>query len=189
MISATCAHPELLKGQSITFVPYESYTCDDFPKPYLLKQPQTQVTQLGDNLVLTCRAASTSPADMTFVWKVDSEEVDLSSDNDCNDSSPGRCVRFYPHSFDGKGREVTSELHLSNLTYDDAGQYQCVVSNKFGVTYSERANITVYVYPTFVVTPEDIVVEAGSSATMKCAAKGVPAPQVSKNAIFLVTKL
>ena len=67
---------------------------------------------------------------------------------------------------------------MTNLTYDDAGRYQCVVSNKFGVTYSEKANITVYVYPTFVVTPENITVESGSQATLRCAAQGVPAPKL-----------
>ena len=41
---ATCAHPENLKGRSIMQVPYESYTCDDFPKPYILQQPETQIT-------------------------------------------------------------------------------------------------------------------------------------------------
>ena len=174
-VTATCAHPEQLKGQFITYVPYESYTCDDFPKPYILQQPQTQVTLHGADLKLGCRAASTSPAEMSFVWKVDSEVVEADESPDCTQ----RCVRYYPHSFDGKGREITAELFLTNLTYDDAGRYQCVVSNKYGVTYSEKANITVYVYPAFVVTPEDIVVEAGSSATMKCAAQGVPAPKVS----------
>lgn len=73
------------------------------------------------------------------------------------------------------------ELHLTNLTYTDAGRYQCIVSNKYGATYSDRANITVYVYPTFVVTPEDITVKGGSGAEMKCAAQGVPAPKVAWN--------
>ena len=173
-VTASCAHPEQLKSHFIIFVPYESYTCDDFPKPYILAQPETQVTLHGSNLTLTCRAASTSPADMTFQWKVDSDLVDA-------DDSPGcveRCIRYFPHSYDGKGREITTELHLTNLTYSDAGRYQCIVSNKFGVTYSERADITVYVYPTFVTTPENITVEAGASAMMKCAAQGVPAPKV-----------
>ena len=174
-VIATCAHPEQLKGQLITYVPYESYTCDDFPKPYILQQPETQITLHGAGLSLKCRAASTSPADMTFVWKIDSDIIDDISDSpDCQ----GRCIRYQAHSYDGKGRDITSELHLTNLTYDDAGRYQCVVSNRFGATYSERANITVYVYPSFVVTPEDITVEGGASATMKCAAKGVPAPEV-----------
>ena len=87
-------------------------------------------------------------------------------------------VAKYFYRYDGKGREITTELHLTNLTYDDAGRYQCVVSNKFGVTYSEKANITVYVYPTFVVTPENITVESGSQATLRCAAQGVPAPKL-----------
>ena len=69
------------------------------------------------------------------------------------------CLKNFVHSFDGKGREITSQLTISNMTNEDAGEYQCIVANKFGVTYSERANITVYVYPEFVVTPEDITVQ------------------------------
>ena len=82
------------------------------------------------------------------------------------------------HSFDGKGKDITSQLKLSNLTYDDAGRYQCVVANSFGATYSEKANITVYVFPQFITTPEDITVSGGSTAALKCAARGVPAPKV-----------
>lgn len=207
---AKCAHPENLKGQVITSVPYESYTCDDFPKPYILKQPKTQITLKGDDLALSCRAASTSPAEMTFQWKLNS---DLISDNlpECprqpgdesddsggsissssssssgsashsattNFKALGRCITNFAHSFDGKGRELTSQLHLTNLTYDDAGKYQCVVANRFGATYSDKANITVYVYPQFLVTSEDITVEGGKTAALKCAAKGVPTPELS----------
>ena len=84
--------------------------------------------------------------------------LDFGSCSARTDKTKG-CVSNRAHSFDGKGREVTSELHLHNMTYEDAGKYQCVVKNKFGTTYSERANITVYVYPTFVVTPEDVIVK------------------------------
>ena len=102
---ARCAHPENLKGRSVTQISYESFTCDDFPKPYILKQPETQITLHGDNVTLFCRAASTSPAEMTFVWKHDDYVVDnVGSGPDC----VGRCIYFRSHSFDGKGREVTS---------------------------------------------------------------------------------
>ena len=37
--------------------------------------PKTQNTLKGNNLTLTCSAASTSPAEMTFVWKKDSESI------------------------------------------------------------------------------------------------------------------
>jgi Leucine-rich repeat (LRR) protein len=175
--NAMCAHPESLKATSIMRVPYDAYTCDDFPKPYILQQPQTQITLKGSNLTLYCRAASTSPADMTFEWKMDSRVAEYGP---CDpEDSRDRCIHNVAHSFDGKGREITSELRLSNLEYDDAGLYQCVVANQYGATYSDRANITVYVYPQFVVTPEDITVQGGQTAALKCAASGVPAPKVS----------
>ena len=155
--SATCAHPESLKNRHVQSVAYQSYTCDDFPKPYIIRQPETQITLKGNNLTLFCRAASTSPADMTFQWKVD--EMDLLF-NPCDDGEAKKtCVVNRAHSFDGKGREITSELRLTNTDYDDAGKYQCVVSNKFGTTYSDRANITVYVFPTFVQTPRNVTVK------------------------------
>uniref|UniRef100_A0A0K2ULZ3 Leucinerich repeats and immunoglobulinlike domains 3 [Chrysemys picta] n=1 Tax=Lepeophtheirus salmonis TaxID=72036 RepID=A0A0K2ULZ3_LEPSM len=174
---AVCAHPSSLKGRRVISVPIEYFTCEDFPKPYILQQPETQITLKGHNLSLFCRAASTSPVDMTFLWKFDSEVIPTEP---CTPQKTlSYCSDNTAHSFDGKGREITSELRLKNLTYDDAGRYQCIVSNAYGATYSDRANITVYVYPTFLITPEDVVVKGGNSATLKCAAEGVPAPKVS----------
>ena len=48
--AASCAHPENLKGRTIQTVAYESYTCDDFPKPYILQQPTTQVGARGEEM-------------------------------------------------------------------------------------------------------------------------------------------
>ena len=170
----------LPSGRAVQGVAYESFTCDDFPKPYIIQQPETQKGLRGENLTLFCRAASTSPANMTFLWQLDSNILeDVRNDVNCTRNT-NRCVQSIAHSFDGKGREITSQLHLKNLTYDDAGKYQCLVYNDFGRTYSEKADITVYVYPKFVVTPEDheITVVAGQSATFECGASGFPAPKV-----------
>ncbi|TRY64155.1 hypothetical protein TCAL_04008 [Tigriopus californicus] len=176
---ATCAHPENLKVRLITSIDYARFTCDDFPKPYILEQPKTQITLKGENLTLFCRAASTSPAEMEFEWKIDSEVIDYPVEESCGRDDVRRCIRNEKHSFDGKGKEITSSLNLFNLTYDDAGHYQCVVTNRYGATYSDKANITVYVYPQFVVTPEDITVQGGATASLKCMANGVPAPKLS----------
>ncbi len=194
-VTATCAHPENLKSRYITSVAYESYMCDDFPKPYLLKQPETTIALKGSDLILKCRAASTSPANMTFVWKLNSEILNY---GDCIEGEGDGIVKvLYPcvanttHSFDGKGREITSELRLTKLDYDDAGEYQCVVSNRFGATYSDKAVITVYVFPEFVMpgaaaaasgkdAPNPVITAAGGGrAELKCAARGVPAPDLS----------
>ena len=83
------------------------------------------------------------------------------------------------HSFDGKGMEVTSELKLTNLTNLDIGSYQCIVDNVYGATYSPKADITVYVFPQFVLTPEDKTVTGGTSITLACSATGFPMPDIS----------
>ena len=35
-VEARCAHPESLKARSILAIDFDSFTCDDFPKPYIL---------------------------------------------------------------------------------------------------------------------------------------------------------
>ena len=40
---ARCAHPEKLKNKIITDIPFDSFTCDDFPKPYILEVQSPKV--------------------------------------------------------------------------------------------------------------------------------------------------
>ena len=63
------------------------FTCEDFPKPYILVEPQSQIALRGKDLTLYCRAASTSPAQMNFVWKKDGTVVE---EEECLDQR--RCV-------------------------------------------------------------------------------------------------
>lgn len=39
---------------------------------------------------------------------------------------------------------INSSLDFFNVSWSDAGRYQCVAENMFGVTYSTKANITVH---------------------------------------------
>ena len=38
----------------------------------------------------------------------------------------------------------TSRLSLINVKENDAGKYQCIISNGFGSSYSKRSNVNVY---------------------------------------------
>jgi len=76
-VTGTCAHPETLKERTVTSIGSEMFTCEDFPKPYILVEPKSQIALRGKNLALSCRAASTSPVPMTFVWKKDGALVEL----------------------------------------------------------------------------------------------------------------
>eukprot|EP00092_Neocalanus_flemingeri_P010605 GFUD01011424.1.p1 GENE.GFUD01011424.1~~GFUD01011424.1.p1 ORF type:complete len:1305 (-),score=340.61 GFUD01011424.1:343-4257(-) len=173
-VTAECAHPENLKDHELTGIQSDLFTCEDFPKPYILVEPETQIALRGKDLTLFCRAASTSPAPMNFVWKKDGSVLEFARCD--NDNS---CIKNVAHSFDGKGMEITSELRLKNLTHVDIGSYQCIVDNIYGATYSTKADITVYVYPQFVLTPRDKTAQGGSSVTLKCSATGVPQPDIS----------
>jgi len=173
-VTAECAHPENLKDRKLISIQSDLFTCEDFPKPYILVEPETQIALRGKDLTLFCRAASTSPAQMNFVWKKDGSVLEYAV---CDDDNS--CIKNIAHSFDGKGMEITSELRLKNLTHVDIGAYQCIVDNIYGATYSSKADITVYVYPQFVLTPNDKTVQGGSSATLKCSATGVPQPDIS----------
>lgn len=45
------------------------------------------------------------------------------------------------------GRQIfnfTSHLHLHNLQESDVGNFQCIITNKFGSAYTHKANITIH---------------------------------------------
>ncbi|KAG5830333.1 hypothetical protein ANANG_G00309350 [Anguilla anguilla] len=76
-INASCAHPLALKGRSVFGVRQEDFVCDDFPKPQITVQPETQSALRGSNVTFVCSAASSSDSPMTFAWKKDNEALAL----------------------------------------------------------------------------------------------------------------
>ena len=44
----------------------------------------------------------------------------------------------------GNLTHYSSSLHLINARDEDAGKYQCIISNEFGSAYSKRSNVNVY---------------------------------------------
>ena len=68
---------------------------------------------------------------MSFQWKKDN--IDL--------QTPG--MLKYARLMDGKISEHSSELQLYNISHNEAGKYQCVVSNIYGTTYSQKSKISV----------------------------------------------
>lgn len=167
MVSATCAYPEWLKGKSVFDVKAEDFTCEDFPKPYFTEEPKTQIALKGDNVTLTCKAASSSSSNVTFQWKKDNNVLHHASTNNFAQASSGEITVY------------TTILSLLNVSDRDNGLYQCVISNDFGSAYSQKANLAVHVFPTFTKTPVDVTVKAGSKARLECAAKGQPPPRIA----------
>ncbi|XP_040537838.1 leucine-rich repeats and immunoglobulin-like domains protein 1 isoform X4 [Gallus gallus] len=168
-VVATCAHPESLKSKSIFAVLPESFVCDDFPKPQIIIQPETTVAVLGKDIRFTCSAASSSSSPMMFAWKKDNEVLHNAE------------IENFAHvrAKDGEVMEYTTILHLRHVTFAHEGRYQCIITNHFGSTYSNKARLTVNVLPSFIKTPHDITSRTGTTARLECAAEGHPPPQIA----------
>ncbi|XP_048345591.1 leucine-rich repeats and immunoglobulin-like domains protein 1 isoform X2 [Sphaerodactylus townsendi] len=168
-VVATCSHPESLKGQSIFDVVPESFVCEDFPKPQIIVQPETTIAVLGKNIRLTCSAASSSSSPMTFAWKKNNEILHHAE------------MKNFAHvrARDGMVMEYSTVLLLRHVTFTHEGHYQCIISNHFGSTYSQKAQLTVNVLPLFNKTPYDITARTGTTARLECAAGGHPTPRIA----------
>uniref|UniRef100_A0A8B9GRV5 Leucine rich repeats and immunoglobulin like domains 1 n=1 Tax=Amazona collaria TaxID=241587 RepID=A0A8B9GRV5_9PSIT len=168
-VVATCAHPESLKSKSIFAILPESFVCDDFPKPQIIIQPETTVAVLGKDIRFTCSAASSSSSPMMFAWKKDNEMLYNAE------------IENFAHvrAKDGEVMEYTTILHLRHVTFAHEGRYQCIITNHFGSTYSNKARLTVNVLPSFIKTPHDITSRTGTTARLECAAEGHPTPQIA----------
>ncbi|GCB75875.1 leucine-rich repeats and immunoglobulin-like domains protein 3 [Scyliorhinus torazame] len=168
-INASCAHPQWLKGKSIFATKPDDFVCDDFPKPEIIEQPETQAAVKDSNVSFICSAASSSDSPMTFAWKKDNEVLHNGE------------IENYAHlrSQGGEVMEYTTILRLRHVNFSSEGKYQCVISNHFGSSYSNKAKLTVNMLPSFTKSPTDLTIRAGAMARLECAAVGHPTPQIA----------
>lgn len=82
------------------------------------------------NITLKCGVNSSSSEKMKFVWKKDNHDIEPISSN-------------HYSTFEYRGLTQYSILNLYNISMSQSGQYQCVASNEFGVTYSKRSLLSV----------------------------------------------
>lgn len=106
---------------------------DDFPKPQITVQPETQSAIKGTNVTFVCSAASSSDSPMTFAWKKDNEVL--------NDAEIHNQAHL--RSQVSEVTEYTTTLQLRHVDFSSEGKYQCVISNHFGSSYSSKAKLTV----------------------------------------------
>lgn len=163
--STICAYPDWLRGQQLLKVPSSNLTCADGLTPVINNVFQPQIIALkGADISLSCTA--TSSVSMLFQWKKDNLELQ-NSDASVITSSVG------------KNRQTVSFFNITRIQHSDAGKYQCVVSNSYGTTYSQKTQISVLIYPTFNTMPSNITVRAGTTARLDCSASGEPQPEIA----------
>ncbi|KAM9328840.1 leucine-rich repeats and immunoglobulin-like domains protein 3 [Pholidichthys leucotaenia] len=173
-VNASCAHPQMLKGRSVFTVGQEEFVCDDFPKPQITVQPETQSALKGSNVTFVCSAASSSDSPMTFAWKKDNELL-----NNADIQNQAHLRVQGGAGGETEVTEYTTTLQLHEVEFSSEGKYQCVISNHFGSSYSTKARLTVNMLPSFTKIPMDLSIRAGATARLECAAIGHPSPQIA----------
>ncbi|CAK1582044.1 unnamed protein product [Parnassius mnemosyne] len=164
-ITATCAYPSELRGVLISKLKEEN--CGDSPKPKIVEHPKSHLAIKSKSANLICTATSNPFSNMTFLWRK----------NNGNISNP---TVFENVTMSKKGQsQATSVLIIPNVTNADSGRYQCVVSNKFGTTYSTKAKVNIVTFPRFLKMPSNVTVRTGETVTLDCAATGDPSPEIS----------
>lgn len=107
--------------------------------PVFQFQPQGQATLVGGTVSLVAGAAGAKP--LFYQWRRDGLPLPLAT---------------------------TATLTLTNLTFEDSGQYSVIVSNAFGVVTSTPAALTVV--PLLITTqPQSVYVWPGSNTTFNVA--------------------
>ncbi|KAK7071976.1 Leucine-rich repeats and immunoglobulin-like domain protein, partial [Halocaridina rubra] len=170
---ALCNYPPSLKDHPVASVSDADFSCESSPRPIISHFPKDDIALRGENITLACVAQASTEGDQPkFFWRKNNELL----------------VNFEVETLvsviggDGKGgaiHNVTSLLKLKNVTDEDSGDYQCVVRNRFGSSYSQRANLRVHVFPYFTKKPQSVVVQVGNVAKLECAVAGSPPPDMT----------
>ena len=126
---------------------------DDLPKPQITVHPASTVSVLGQDVRLSCTAASSSSSPMTFAWRKDQEplrhaELENFAHVRAHATAGGTTGATVssapvPAAAHSNVMEYTTVLHLRRVTFSHEGRYQCVITNHFGSSYSQKARLTV----------------------------------------------
>lgn len=96
----------------------------------IIFHPESKMVLERENITLKCGVNSSSSEKINFVWKKDNHDLELISTNHYS---------FYEYN----GVTQYSILNLHNISMAQSGKYQCVASNEFGISYSNRSILSV----------------------------------------------
>lgn len=113
-----------------------------------MQEPDNQLTVKGANISLECLASTPlsidfySKEEMQITWRHNNRKVQERLPT--SSSLTGAYIET--RIFHDNATNLTfarGHLLLYNVNYSSAGKYQCVVSNRFGTTYSERSKVSI----------------------------------------------
>lgn len=126
----------------------QTVTVQDPSGLFVVTQPQDKAVLLGQSINLSVGVSSCSP--VAYQW--------------------------YFNQTNALADATNSLLLLTNITIDQLGSYQVVITNGYGSITSAPANLSMAAAPKILSQPQDLVVDAGSVAVFTVSANGSPVP-------------
>ncbi|XP_061399925.1 leucine-rich repeats and immunoglobulin-like domains protein 3 [Musca vetustissima] len=188
---AVCGYPEHLLDRELLSLQQNELICDETPKPKLSHEPSNQLAVKGANITMECRATSPRAAsisatdELKIKWRHDNrniKEKDRSSTFVSSSQSGSSYATTDTQIYNDPSNNHTTiigYLRLFNVSYELAGKYQCVVSNAFGTTYSQKFKISIGIHPSFLQIPSNLTIDSGDTARLVCSATGDPTPVIA----------
>jgi len=166
------------------------------------QEPDNMLAVNGANITLECIASSPTAAslaaadELKIKWRHDNQHVQERPGELHDGASTETQIR---HDLSTNQTSIYGYLRLTNVTFESAGRYQCVVSNAFGTTYAQKFKISIgstftlelkhlfilihilayTVHPTFLQVPSNLTLDAGETARLVCSASGDPTPEIA----------
>lgn len=162
-VNVVCGYPAELAGKLFSTLLEEQLICSESPKPRILEEPVSQLAVKGTNVTLNCTAITSASSDMIFKWKRDNFEL-----------SPRHIVTESSIQPLTNNTVATSRLIMTDISQENAGRYQCIVSNLHGASYSQKVKIGVASFPEFRKIPNNVTLNSSSTVRLDCAATGDP---------------
>ncbi|KAJ6641050.1 Leucine-rich repeats and immunoglobulin-like domains protein 3 [Pseudolycoriella hygida] len=167
-VNVICGYPAEIAGKVFSTLSEEQLMCSESPSPRIIEEPLSQLAVLGTNVTLNCTAIASGSSAMIFKWKRDNFEL-----------SPRHIVtesRVDPLT---NNTITTSKLVMTDIRNENGGKYQCIVSNLYGTSYSQKVKIVVASLPEFQKVPINVTLKSNSNVRLDCAATGDPIPQIA----------
>ncbi|XP_023292527.2 leucine-rich repeats and immunoglobulin-like domains protein 3 [Lucilia cuprina] len=186
---AVCGYPEHLLDRELLSLQQNELTCAETPKPVLIQEPSNQLAVKGANITMECRATSPTAAslaatdELKIKWRHDNHNI---KERDRNTPPANSLLTPYTttetqihHDSSNNQTTIIGYLRLYNMSYESAGKYQCVVSNAFGTTYSQKFKMSIGIHPSFLQIPSNLTIDSGDTARLVCSATGDPMPEIA----------
>uniref|UniRef100_A0A0K0ES24 Ig-like domain-containing protein n=1 Tax=Strongyloides stercoralis TaxID=6248 RepID=A0A0K0ES24_STRER len=174
-INAYCLHPEEFYNVDMLTLDFDNITCAE-QTPYIqfvLQQPNILKGIELYNSSITCSGYGAAPITVNWILYKENETIIVNEDKVDNVEI---VILSTPISNKTEFESLSTVLHFYNMTQNNEGQYQCILSNIYGPAYGTRTKVIVNKIPEFISSPDSVIVNENDTIILNCEGKGKPDP-------------